>query len=258
MKKHAILMIAFFNCNLIEETLKSLIKDFTENSIPYDIYVLENSSPKSELIAEMLMKYKDFITKHIRSDINNFANIIIDAFTEELIPRNYKYYSVTESDVILNPNAYDEAIFILKKYKFHLCSIDLSLENLPVKKFPEAIHWVPQPIVFNEFLVGPTGFQFIVFRRKMFLKYIKTLITKRDSELKTSEKPIQLIRDQLLDHYCEKLGITWVRTKKSKLLHKGWDLYLDDDNEYVQYKKQQNKDKDWGYTPGAKLTLIKS
>src|SRR4030095_7280339 len=80
---HAILMIAFFNVDLIEQTLKSLLphayslsSSSSPQTLPYDIYILENPSPNSSKILEMLQKYKHLIKKHILSDLNNFANII--------------------------------------------------------------------------------------------------------------------------------------------------------------------------------------
>ncbi len=259
-ERHAILMIAFFNVDLIEQTLKSLLYSLSPpispQTLPYDIYILENPSPNSSKILEMLKKYKHLIKKHILSDLNNFANIIVDAFDQNLIPTDYQYYSVTESDVYLDPGAYDEAISIMEKYQFKVCAIDLLLDNLPVKKYPMAHSWVPLPRYFKDYTVGLTGFQFIVFDGLFFLEYLASFQQKKDQARSTGQ-PCDLIRDQLLDQYCKQKGIVMARTKNKKLLHLGWNLYAEDDNEYVKLKAEVAQMKPlWSWTPGAKLTVI--
>ncbi len=233
--KLLILLNCFFNYEMIERTVVSIL----DNDYNCDIIFLENPSKYSNKIKEIANKYK--IYKHLICNDNIEGNVF-QLFMNKYknITDKYKYIAMSEADVVLDKGSINEAIEILNKNDIRVAcaSIDLYLNydkynNLPLDK------WVPKPTIIGDYNVGATGFQFIIFKRPFLYDFIKTI---NNRELKQSValgvSAYYGISDSNLIHYINKNNKLWVRTKKYKLDHIGWEHYITNDSEYVKLKNE--------------------
>lgn len=247
--KMAILAIAFFNTDYVRRSLLHLINHYRlkDLPLPYDIYVLENDSPKSAEMKLVLEPYKPYIKKYIKSSGNSAASIIIDVFQQELISRDYEYYAVTEADVLVEEGAIDECLTIMNKHNFNICSVSLKLDNAPLNYSVSDIKsWIPVGPDRGDYFAIHTGFQFVVMRNPFFFAYLKHVVEVN-----------KFIIDGKLRQFCEDTGNQWASTKTHKLLHIGWDLYTHLPNEYTKYKEEIAKaGKLWKRDANITLTEI--
>lgn len=246
MKDSLILIEAFFNYDDVDKTLQSLVGDCsaykTYEDAPYDIIILENPSKYTTNMKKIIDKYTIFIKAHYLANknveghvihyfINNYRHIIND----------YKYIAITEGDVILDKNAFEEAYTLLNKYvNVGNVSIDLSLCNLNIPPLPQsAKDWVPVGQDAGDYLIGPTGFQFILFRTNHLLDFVEMLNQKRFiNGIALGERNFHGISDTNLMEYNQFKKSPWIRTKYNKLIHIGWEHYKDINDEYWNYKTQ--------------------
>ena len=140
---------------------------------------------------------------------------------KELI-NEYEYLILTDADLLVEDiDSYiNEAKSILDMEKVMVCGISLCLNNLPLEHHPESINWVPEGVVYNKYIIAPTGTHMLLIKNKN----LNVLF-----ELKN------IIDSFLWVKVYEKDGL-WVKTLKNKAKHLTWDYYYPG-NEYYEYKK---------------------
>jgi len=240
--KHAIIMLVYYNHDLIERTLKSLQKYRDNNEV--DIYFIENPSKNSQLIKDLANTYN--VNYHYICS-ENIGGILFEYFLRKMhfLLDKYDYISTTESDVVVEDGSIEEAISILNENnEIPVSYIQLNCDLEKYKKLPIS-RWVPKPVKYKTFYTGITGFQFITFRKDILYDFLNRL------ENKEIVAPIILgcsdyygLSDTNLGIYInnilrQKGGIT-----NRKLDHIGWEKYIDingnlnDTGEYCLEKKK--------------------
>lgn len=241
--KHAIIMLVYFNYDLIERTLNSFQKYRNNNEV--DIFFIENPSKNSSYIKELANKYN--IDYHYICN-ENIGGILLELFLrkmKDILLYKYDYISTTESDVVVEDGSIDEAISILNENSeipVSYIQVNCDLEkykNLPVNS------WLIKPNKYKTFYTGYTGFQFITFRKNILFDLLKRLKNKEIiSPIALGCSDYYGLSDSNLRIYIyeilkQKGGIT-----NKKLDHIGWEKYLDknencsETNEYCLEKKK--------------------
>lgn len=233
-------MNAFFNVEHIERTLKSI----QETKFECDIIILENPSKYSSEMKSMLSKYK--IHSHYICNENiegNIFHLFCNSYQDLL--KQYKYIAMTESDVVLDKGALDEIINLLDETTddIGLGSIDIHLDTKKYYNLP-ICQWVPKSTIQNGYVVGNTGFQFIVFKLGFLFSFINAVNNKElCGNIELGDTNFYGISDTNLASFAYKMNKLWIRTVKSKLDHIGWEHYIENNNEYVQLKAMNLKNK---------------
>jgi hypothetical protein len=234
-KKLLILLNCFFSYEFIERTVKSI----KENNFECDIIFLENPSKYSDKIKEIANKYKIYMHLICNENIEgNVFQLFMNNYKK--ITDKYKYIAMSEADVVLDKGALNEAIDIIDKDddKVGCISIDLHLNYDKYKNLP-LDDWVPKSQIIDSYVVGATGFQFIIFKKNFLYSFIKAINNKELSQsVALGIDKYYGISDSNLIHYNNINNKLWIRTQKYKLDHIGWEYYIDDTSEYVQLKKQ--------------------
>ena len=231
--KHCIIMLVYYNYDLIERTLKSFQKYRDNNDV--DIYFIENPSKNSSLIKDLANTYN--VNYHYICS-ENIGGILFEYFLRKMksvLLDKYDYISTTESDVVVENGSIEEAISILNEnHEIPVSYIQLNCELEKYKKLPIS-RWVPKPIKYKTFYEGITGFQFITFRKDILYDFLDRL---KNKEIIA---PIALGCSNfygLSDTNCEiyiynvlkqKGGIT-----NRKLDHIGWEKYMDINGNLVE------------------------
>lgn len=231
--KHAIIMLVYYNHDLIERTLKSFQKYRDNNKV--DIYFIENPSKNSPLIKDLAKTYN--INYHYICS-ENIGGILLELFLRKMrntLLDKYNYISTTESDVVLEDGSIEEAVSILKENnEIPVSYIQLNCDLEKYKKLPVR-SWVPTPVKYKTFYQGITGFQFITFRKDILYDFLNRLKNKEICG------PIALgcpnfygLSDTNLEIYIYKIlkqkgGIT-----NRKLDHIGWEKYMDINGNLVE------------------------
>lgn len=224
--KHAIIMLVYYNHDLIERTLKSFQKYRYNNDV--DIFFIENPSKNSSYIKELVKKYN--INYHYICN-ENIGGMLVELFLrnmKDILLYNYDYISTTESDVVVDDGSIEEAISILNENnEIPVSYIQINCDLEKYKKLPTAI-WVPKPTKYKTFYTGITGFQFITFRRNILYDFLDRLKNKEImSPIACGCSDFHGLSDINLGIYInnilgQKGGITNI-----KLDHIGWEKYMD-------------------------------
>lgn len=227
-EKTAIVMLIYYNYDLVERTLESFSGKFSG-----DIIFVENPSVHSH---EMRMIAKKYNVKYHYVCNQNIGGCAFELFFRHhrLLLENYDFIAATESDVVIGDGAIQETIDILKnnsEVKISSIQLDVGLHkyrNLPLDQ------WIPRPVPYKDFFVGCTGFQFIMFPRPVLYQFLKELSEKKHVN------PIALgcsdfygLSDTNLNSFVEKNHMLWGITTR-KCDHIGWEKYLDDDQNYCE------------------------
>ncbi len=97
MKPIDIIISTFYKDSCLDKTLTSLKENI---KYPVRVWVLDNKSPRSPNIKEVLLKHKDFITGAWLCDDNYFIATYWWAY-KNLVDKDSKYFIMLEADVIL-------------------------------------------------------------------------------------------------------------------------------------------------------------
>lgn len=249
MKDTLILVLAYFNHKDVDETLKSLFTPYKDKqiAIPFDVVVLENPSKYSEQMKAVVNKYDNHILKHFRAK-ENVELFLFQYFLNNFrhITDNYKFIGISEGDVILDPEAFDECYMLINKYKnVGNVSIDLSLKNLQIPPLPEsARNWISSGRIYEDYIEGPTGFQFVLFRKSHLDEFLYHVNNKLlNNHIALGVKDYHGMVDTNLIHFNKLKNTPWIRTKRNKLLHIGWEHFKDPKDEYWLTRTQSINDK---------------
>lgn len=233
-----ILMNVFFNWELVERTLESIKK----NNYDADIIFLENPSKYSDKMKEISTKYN--IYKHLICN-DNIEGMVFTLFIlkNREFMKQYKYISLTESDAELDNGSIKEAVYILDKYNFGCCCVDIYFDY---KKYhPVPIHlWEPHSVICEDYVIGNTGFQFLVFKHDFLMEFFDCCQRKElVSNICLGNDDYTDMSDTNLTLFHQRKGYIWTKTKYNKLFHTGWELYMNVPNEYTILKDENIKNK---------------
>ena len=240
-----IIMKVFFNYDFIERTIIS-IKNQKNNNIQYDIIFIEVESKHSNKIKKLADKYKIYKHFFIEHNISGIA-LIFSRDNKDIIDK-YDFIALTESDVVLDKGAFNEAFYIINKYNFPYCAIDL-YTNLPkYKKIQNKINsWVSNPVNKEDYNIRRTGVQFMIFSKNIYNKLIMDVLNKKlISALALGEKKFHGLSDSNIHLFLKLNNYKSITTKYNKLDHIGWEpnIYNTKKNiEYSNIKKENIKKK---------------
>jgi len=216
MKNNILCVInGFYNHEHIAVFFDSIYRDYI------DYVFLENYSKNSDLISDYFKDKR--IIAHLRSE-ENITHGTVDYFLENYkgLIEEYEYLILTDADLLVEDiDSYiDEAKSILDMEKVMVCGISLCLDNLPLEHHPEAIDWIHEGVIYDEYILSSTGTHMLLIKKE---------------NLNILFKLKNIIDSFFWVEVNEKRGL-WVRTLKNKAKHLTWDYYYPG-NEYYEYKK---------------------
>lgn len=223
------IILAYYNYYIIKSTLDFLLK----SSDRLDFVVLENKSENTEdqikpYLLKLLKDKKISVYAEFEENISN--NAFEECLDMNILDLTNKEKVIfTDGDLVVDSTDWlDEEINVMDKHpEVSVCGIDLKMDNLPVKQFPEAVDWIPQSTsVTDDYLECPTGIQLLLFRTNELMSYYKYM---KNNKLKFKDSDI-------LDYCYDVLGKKWVKTKKNKAEHLTWNVYADLNDPYTKYK----------------------
>lgn len=237
MNKIKLYFLAYFDFEVIQKALESLY-DCSNN---IEIHVLENKSEFTYLIKPFLLQQLEngYISSYYLFE-NNLAN---NAF-EIIIARDLKkisnsnFFIVTDGDLLVKgANWLQEELNIMQNNnELFACGISLSLENLPINEFADAINWVPSNIAeFETFFEAKTGGHLLMLRTSDFLKYWEY-----------REKEKLNFTDGSMANFCYQiLKKKWAKTKNTSAIHLTWDSYSDRNHPYTIKRLSKDFKQTW-------------
>jgi hypothetical protein len=240
-KKMLIIMKVFFNYDFIERTIIS-INNQKNSNIEYDIIFLEVESKYSNKMKQLADKYKIYKHFFIKDNISN----IITLFSKDYknIINKYDFIALTEGDAVLDKECFREALYIINKYNFPYCAIDL-YTNLPkYKKIQNKINsWVANPVNKEDYNIRGTGVQFMIFSKNIYNKLIMDVLNKKlISPIALGEKQFHGLSDSNIHLFLRLNNYKSVTTKYNKLDHIGWEPSIYNTKKNIEYKniKKEN------------------
>jgi hypothetical protein len=226
----------FYNINDVEQTLNSIDQN------KYEIVCMENPS-KYEMSA--LFQNKNQNIKHYKCSENIDANIFTLFYWFYKNKKKTKYLAFSEADVIIDTGAIEEALFILSNNQAEICSIGLKMDYKKYKGLPIR-SWVPCPQLDpkNNVMYGHTGFQFIIASWEIWDQFFNALENRKlNSGIALGSNEYFGISDSNLKLFADINNLKWAQTKNNLLDHIGWLHYLNEQDEYWQYKNLLLKNK---------------
>jgi len=233
-----IILNCFFNYKEIERTLISI----KNNNYNCDIIFLENPSKYSSNIKNLVEKYG--IYKHYICNDNiegNIFTLFINQYPE--IINNYQYIALSEADVILDSGAIQEAVNILDLNDDRIGNISINLHlDLDKYKSLPIDTWIGRDQYIDNYVVGDTGYQFIIFKKQFLFSFIDSINKKElSSPIALGVDKFYGISDSNLGQFNKRNNKLWIRTRINKLDHIGWEQYIHNDSEYVKLKNENLK-----------------
>jgi hypothetical protein len=245
MVKQLIVMFCFFNVDLIKRTLESILASRYKPDTVVDILILENHSKHSDKILELSRKHN---IMHYKAN-DNFGGHILTKFYMDYkyILEYYDLIAVTDSDVVVEPNAIQETIDLLCNDELkHVgnCSINVGLDKEKYEELLEMIKiGICNLIDKGYYYEGVTGFQFINFKKEHYFDFFDAIISKKlNRKIHLGAMNYSGPSDTNLIYFNRKLKRKpWIVTKYNSLEHIGWETYLS--KNYELYKDYlQTKD----------------
>jgi hypothetical protein len=239
MVKQLIIMFSFFNVDLIRRSLESILASKYNPDVEVDILILENSSKYSAGILELSRKYN---IEHYKANDNYGSHIFTKFYMDyKHILEAYDLIAVTESDVIIEPNAIQETITLLTRSDLSNagnCGIQLSVDAVKYNELLNDIKsWICTPYDKGDYCEGVTGFQFINFKKDHYFDFFECIISKRlCNPVVLGSSNYNGPSDSNLIYFNKKIKRKrMIVTKYNSLEHIGWETYLS--KNYEQYKE---------------------
>jgi hypothetical protein len=226
-------IVAFFDLDSIRRTIECLQPSRQRLSL----HVVENHSPTSE--SELAPYLRGLVeTNRIDSWIHYAENISGNAMLDTL-SRNHaawksaEYVVITDGDLEFDDGWLDESIAILADPKVFACGVSMSLANLPLAIYPNAVDWVPPPIKEHaNYTEGLTGVHLLAMRTIELERFL--------SYRQRANLPFV---DSQMHRYCySKRRLRWARTRRTIAHHITWDIYADLNHPYTRLKNQLMQD----------------
>eukprot|EP01102_Stenamoeba_stenopodia_P017790 TRINITY_DN6429_c0_g2_i1.p1 TRINITY_DN6429_c0_g2~~TRINITY_DN6429_c0_g2_i1.p1 ORF type:complete len:353 (+),score=86.26 TRINITY_DN6429_c0_g2_i1:570-1628(+) len=256
-QKIAVLTLGYWNVGDLDACLTSLeAQVFSESTSAsastmtsrkgghgmLDIFVLENPTPWSEKVAEMVRSHRR-VKKQLLSTQNVHSHLwrLFLRDNGKDVYEEYEYIALSDGDVVLSdPHSVDEARRLLRiaGSKAFVCSVDVDLSNdaLVDKQIdPSLLNSIPPSITIRylneleggeeeEFVVGPTGLQFVMFRSEELRSFVEA-VDRNEVGLLVGyggDTAFRGISDATLREYVWTQKRSWIRTKRTKLTPVGW------------------------------------
>lgn len=224
--KHAIVMLVYYNHDLIKRTLDSF-QLFRDNN-DVDMYFIENPSKNSSLIKDLVSAYN--INYHYICS-ENIGGFLIEHFCRKMrnmLMDKYDYISITESDVVVDDGAIKESITILNEnpeipvtYIQPNCNLE-KYQKLPINE------WVGKFEKYKTFYTGITGFQFVTFRKNILYDFLDRLKNKEIiGSIALGCSDFYGLSDTNLGKYIYEILNLKGGVTTRKLDHIGWEKYID-------------------------------
>ncbi len=230
-----VLILAFRNADLIERTLRSI----RAQAPAVHVVAIENPSSQSAAVGWALKKHH--VEEHWMMSENvgggGFDNFL---HGQAAALKRFRYVAICEGDVVLDDGALQEAVDVLAAHpRPGVCGVGL---HLTLPKYKEIHHlikgWVPRPRVCAEgYLVGATGFQFILFREDVLADfYGATVRGELRGSIALGASSYAGMSDTNLRIFLHRKGRSFAQTRLHKLDHIGWELYLAGGSAYSREK----------------------
>jgi hypothetical protein len=216
-KKLLCVLNTFYNYEHIVKCFESIYHP------DYDYFILENKSKYSNKIRTFFEKKNIIGYLQFQENISHGS---VDTFVKdnkELIS-SYEYFTLTDGDLYIDniEQTYNEIFGILEEPNVLVCTTDLSIENLPVKRFPESVNWIPKSEnVNNKYLRGHSGTH---------------LLTLKKNNLDIIFEQYKILDNKINQSVQRRAGV-WAKTLVNKAYHLTWDYYVDG-HEYLTWKLQ--------------------
>jgi hypothetical protein len=244
MVKQLIIMFCFFNVDLIERTLKTILASNFNSDIKTDILFLENASKYSNKLLELSTEYN---ISHYRAN-DNFGGHILTKFYMDYkhILDAYDLIAVTDSDAEIEPYAIQETINLLNREDLTNvgnCSILTKVNEQKYNEIlPSICSWLGYLCDNGDYYIGVTGFQFINFKKQHYFDYFDMIIAKKlNKSIALGELKYTGPSDTNLRYFNKLQNKPWIVTKYNGLDHIGWESYLSTNSElykdYLQAKQ---------------------
>ena len=213
--------------------IKACLDFLAKNRDQLDIFVIENRSEHTETLIKPYAL--ELLRSHAIQKYFLFAeNISMNAFevvlqSGEIDLKQSEYVMVTDGDLTVEqPDWIEEQRRILQAHPdVFACGLTLDMRNLPVKAFPEAVHWVDKGTEQSDCFLASTGLWLLLMRAEGFRKFIDF----------HRQHDYPRFSDTLLRKYCKRtLGQKWVRTKVAEAYHLTWDRYANLNDPYTRMK----------------------
>ncbi|MHA1757628.1 MAG: hypothetical protein ACTSVV_12715 [Promethearchaeota archaeon] len=210
------IILVYSDFYIIKKSIYSII----QNSSNLKFIILENRSENTESLIKpffLSLLRKGKIAKYILFEKNITNNVWEIFFKTTILPlEKFQYIILSDGDIYVdNPKWISEILKILNNNKdVFACGMNLSLDNLPLKAYPESINWYPPPKNnYIDYEEGLTGGYLLTLRLKDFKKFLEFLIKER----------LKFI-DVMLHFYCYSIiNKKWARTKENQAIHLTWD-----------------------------------
>ena len=232
-KKHAIVMLAYFNCDLVERTLESFGNYRKNNSV--DVFLIENPSKNSASMREIAVKYN--VGHYMCSE-----NVGVSLFDEFLRLRraqmsDYDFISITESDVVVEDGAIEETLSILQENaEIPIAQIRLNADLDKYRKLPLGEWGITGFPRYKTFSIGTTGFQFVTFRKEVMYDVLERLERKEISGciagMAGAPGTYAALSDQTVRMYVHQHHGGLAAITNLKLDHIGWEKYMDSEGNF--------------------------
>jgi hypothetical protein len=147
---------------------------------------------------------------------------------------------LTDGDLVADDAGWlDEQLAILRHPEVFACGIRLSMDNLPVEAFPEAVGWVPPPRAeHGDWVEGLTGLHLVLLGAADLAAYGRYRAANR----------LRFV-DSTMHHFAYRvLDRRWARTKYAAARHLTWDLYADPEHPYTRFKTGKSLREHWHHT----------
>jgi hypothetical protein len=220
MKRHLIVFLAYQHLDIVKRSFESI------KSVDADIFVVENKSENSNLIADYFkdQNHIGYIQFH-ENVANSSMNIFIEDFWDLIT--QYEYITFTDGDLCVYDvkSMFEEIFDAFKNSQVVISSADLWQGNNYQNEERLGFDGFLQEMACNqtEFgsIQGHTGNFFVTIKNQ------DIGIVKQGG----------LYLDSYLAEAVNSMNRSWFKTNKNKVYHLTWDLYFDG-NLYFEFKKQ--------------------
>lgn len=234
------ILLIYYNFEIIKKSIECLLK----HKETLDLIIVENKSSFTDsaikpFVIDLIKKQE--ANKYFLFDkniSNNALELVFDS--REINTEGSNYIMLTDGDLTVESGDWlAEELFILEKNPdVFCCAISLDTSNLPLKTFPDAIHWIPPDIkIEDSYIEAFTGVHLLVFRTQEFKNFLQW----------RKENNVKFV-DSVLHEYCYKVAHKkWAKTKKHLAKHLTWDIYNDLQHSYTKLKTSKTLEQIWNH-----------
>lgn len=228
-----VVVAAFFNVDLVQACLDSILRSSSGEPFPGDVVVVQQPSNHTEEMTQMIQERRKMdngsaagILHHILTeDTPLVGQLWAMPFAHNVVePSKYAITCISDGDVILFGDWLAEIRSILDGYpSVYWASVSLH----PFNNIDPG--YILNGAEHADFIEAPTGMQMVCFRTPEFIRLYKSGTTIQDTHI------LEWIKSQ---------GRRVVRTKRNHLVHMMWSVYVEKipvHKDYLEYKNERAK-----------------